>query len=208
LVDASTGADLLVVGTTGAGALTSALLGSVAHAAIRRSACPVLLVPAPAGELTGRVIVGFDGSDASADALAWAVREAVLRAAEVVIVHAWSIGYSIPAIGWKEARHRATRDATTLLQHGVELATAQESDVRVVVRLVENAPSAALLDEAAPSDLLVVGSRGHGALRSALLGSVARAVTDAAKHPVVVVRHTATDGQARHSTHGGAASVH
>jgi nucleotide-binding universal stress UspA family protein len=37
-------------------------------------------------------------------------------------------------------------------------------------------------------DMIVVGSRGHGALASALLGSVSRGVTSESKRPVTIVR--------------------
>ncbi|PRW76295.1 universal stress protein, partial [Pseudomonas fluorescens] len=44
LVDASVGADLLVVGSRGRGAARSALLGSVALHCVTHAACPVIVV--------------------------------------------------------------------------------------------------------------------------------------------------------------------
>lgn len=51
LVDASWGAELVVVGTEVHFALASLLLGSVAGACVRRCHCPVAVVPAAAREL-------------------------------------------------------------------------------------------------------------------------------------------------------------
>jgi nucleotide-binding universal stress UspA family protein len=53
LVELSTDADLLVVGSRGRGGFTEMLLGSVSHAAVLHAACPVVVVPSP-GEDRGR----------------------------------------------------------------------------------------------------------------------------------------------------------
>jgi nucleotide-binding universal stress UspA family protein len=40
------------------------------------------------------------------------------------------------------------------------------------------------------ADLIVVGSRGHGAITSALLGSVSRGILAESRRPVMIVRST------------------
>ena len=47
LLDAARAADVLVLGSHGHGRIFQAVLGSVAAACVRRSTCPVIVVPAP-----------------------------------------------------------------------------------------------------------------------------------------------------------------
>jgi nucleotide-binding universal stress UspA family protein len=50
LLDASTGASLVVVGSRGAGRVMGLILGSVSQAVVGRAGCPVLVVPPAAGK--------------------------------------------------------------------------------------------------------------------------------------------------------------
>ena len=72
LLDAADGAEELVVGHRGRGAVASALLGSVGMSTVRHATCPVTVVP-PRGVATGPVpvgvVVGLDASEATRAAL-------------------------------------------------------------------------------------------------------------------------------------------
>lgn len=186
LVADAADSDLLVVGTTGAGAAESFLLGSVAHAVARTSPCPVALVPdvdLPAR--TGRIVVGVDGSKPAMAALDWATDLADGTESELVVVHAWQ--YSKPDDEPSEGHDRAQVDAALVLEQAVE--RSRERGLGPVRgELVEASPAVALVGLAETADLLVVGSRGRGGLRSMLFGSVAHAVAQHSPRPVVVVR--------------------
>lgn len=87
-----------------------------------------------------------------------------------------------------DAAWSALRDeARQILEHLVD-----EIDVSVPVDLVtlEGDPGAALCQAAADrdADVVVVGSRGRGVLKRALLGSVSTYVTNNAPCPVLVTR--------------------
>ena len=146
--------------------------------------------------MAGRIVVGVDGSEEAAAALRWAAEEATLRGARVEAVHAWSYvpvttaadSGLVPMV-WTESTElvEATRDAATrLAEEQVEVVLGTGHDVQI--SLVQGDASDALLEAAAGADLLVVGNRGRGALKEALLGSTSGRVADHAPCPVVIVR--------------------
>jgi nucleotide-binding universal stress UspA family protein len=188
LAKESKAADMVVLGTSGAGAVESMLLGSVAHAVARNGDCPVVLVPDVhlPRNAHGVVVVGIDGSASANAALDWAVAEADRRDAELAVVHAWRDTYGT-VIDDEEAHDLRRVDAALELDIAVERArTIARGAVRGV--LVEGRAADAILESGLHADLVVVGSRGRGALRSTLFGSVAHAVAERAKRPVAIIR--------------------
>jgi nucleotide-binding universal stress UspA family protein len=187
LVDRSSAADLLVVGNSGRSAFRSMLLGSTAHAVSRRSECPVAIVRDDRRPTTGLVGVGVDGSPASDAALEWAIDEADRRGARLLVVHAWEPMYDAEPSGTPVAREIAEIDASRVLDRAVERAN-ERGGGDVTSRLTRDLAWHALQAASHEVDLLVVGSRGRGEVRSLLFGSVAHAVTQSVRCPVVVTR--------------------
>lgn len=140
-------------------------------------------------------MVGVDGSEHGAAALRWATAEARLRGATLVALHAWTFVPPPPLgapdllavpVGDVAGDLEAERSAA---QRVLDAALADGAGgVAVEPRLVEGDAAEALVDGAADADLVVVGTRGHGGLKSALLGSVSHHVIQHAPCPVVVVR--------------------
>lgn len=127
-----------------------------------------------------RVVVGVDGSEESRRAMTWALAEARRRGAELLVVHVWE--YASGCYGVITDTEMAVRD--DLARWVRDLDTA---GVEVRTLLVEGRPARELTKAAEGADLLVVGSRGRGGMRSALLGSVSTGCIHHATCPVVVV---------------------
>ncbi|KIF01127.1 universal stress protein UspA [Streptomyces sp. RSD-27] len=137
---------------------------------------------------TARIVVGLDGSPSSQAALRWAVRYAGLVGAAVDAVTAWEVpgeaSWSAPAVDatfdQEDAQRRLVEEVRTVL--------GEEGASLVRERLVHGHPAEVLVDAAYGADMLVVGSRGRGAFRRALLGSVSQQVALHATCPVTIVR--------------------
>jgi len=125
------------------------------------------------------VAAGLDGSPESLAAVEWAAREALLRGAELMIVHAGDqTPYEYVPLG---------RPADMLLQVQADLMD-RHTGLTVAVHQVPGPSAAALSAAADEAELLVLGTRGPGRAAGFLLGSVARAVVAHAGRPVVLVR--------------------
>jgi nucleotide-binding universal stress UspA family protein len=198
LVERSRTALLLVVGSRGRGGGRSALLGSVALHCATHAACPVVVVhpsPVPA-DRPPRIVVGVDGSAGSRIALAAAIEEATRRAGLVEVVACyqvtdyWTDLSSVVVPSVEEVRERLGRAARDLVESVLtERGDRGAADAPAFrVEVLEGPAGEVLTRHSRGADLLVVGSRGRGAFRALLLGSIALNCAMHAECPVMVVR--------------------
>ena len=195
LIDAGVGAELVVLGARGLGALGSMFFGSTSTRVAARCSAPVVVVPRSAQRSQpprSRVVVGVDGSAHSDVAVRFALDEARRRSVGVLAIAV----YELPLIDrWREHSifygdvQKAAR--TSAEDHLVEtlarLRTPQDRDVDVEQRVESGRAARVLVDAGQDALMTVVGSRGRGEVRGVLLGSVSQAVLHHARHPVVVV---------------------
>jgi nucleotide-binding universal stress UspA family protein len=186
--------DEIVVGATGHSGVLNGIVGSVTTGVAHRAHVPVIVVPSAAqtqiGEAMRTIVVGVDGSPESLLALEWAYTEALASGAELNVVHAWICPYTLSDRSVREVRKPMEFAAAKVLQSSLESLGSRLTDGSVVIHstLCEQTPAEALLKESEVAEILVVGSRGRGGLRSLVLGSVSRAVLHRAGCPVAVVR--------------------
>jgi nucleotide-binding universal stress UspA family protein len=135
-----------------------------------------------------RIVVGYDGSPASLDALHWAAAEAdrlhaplrIVEAFDPVIAAGPTKGNVVPLA----VVHRARERTLHTLAERVRL---QNSGLTVETRLHEARPAEALLEESEYARLVVLGSRGLGGWSGLILGSVTVQLSAYAPCPTVVI---------------------
>ncbi len=143
-----------------------------------------------------RILLALDGS-ASADraralvaSLAWPAGSVVRVVAALDVSPALWGGPWIPAVpvDADEMEAEAVTQLTRVVQDAA--GSLEAAGLTVDAELLRGRPSAAIVEEARlwKPELTVVGSRGHGPLETAVLGSVSGAVVDHADCPVLVAR--------------------
>ena len=138
-----------------------------------------------------RILVATDGSVSSTEAVQFGVELAAEHAAELMFVHVVPVVDMVPATGFGIGGaypHEPSGEDTALLEDAA--AVAVEHGVVSTTALLRGETVREILGyaESHDVDVIVVGSRGQGALSAALLGSVSREILHKAKRPVVVVR--------------------
>ncbi|MFJ9083605.1 universal stress protein [Streptomyces sp. NPDC102384] len=126
--------------------------------------------------------VGTDASRESVHAADWAAREALRRRLPLRLVQAAGTERPAPRLPDVDLPDRGVLDVVAL-----RLSYAHPA-LEIIARRRAEQPVAALLEAAAESETLVLGSRGFTGYSGFLVGSVALAVTARTTRPVVLVR--------------------
>lgn len=138
-----------------------------------------------------RILVGVDGSEASLKAAKWAVDLAA--ATEATVTYAYSIVpvvypaemMWVPTIEFERAQLQASEKVLGQMRE-----TTARAGVGIETITLHGPAAEAIADEAKARayDLVAVGSRGHGAVKRLLMGSVASRLVHICERPVLVVR--------------------
>ncbi len=138
------------------------------------------------------IVVGVDGSPASAAALAWAARYARAMGATVRAVMAWhyptAAGPAPVGVAASSVTPEVEQSGHEIMDQAIAAAFGDPPGVDIERRIAYGHPAQVLIDASKDADLLVVGSRGHGGFTGMMLGSVSTHCVTQAYCPVTVVR--------------------
>ena len=150
-----------------------------------------------------KILVAFDGSEASKHALDHAVNIAEPFGAEVIVLSVVPrvMMPVFPDEGFGAAPITAAQDMSEYQSkmkgiYNLSLEDAKKDinehfpDLKVTTKLMEGRPSATIVSEAdaQEADLIVIGSRGIGGITGWILGSTSRNVVESCTKPILVVK--------------------
>ena len=139
-----------------------------------------------------RIVIAYDGSEGSREALAAGVETARATGAVATLVYVRHT--PLPIVGdpfYERSLSKELRRGRDVLAEARVFAA--DAGVVAETELLEGDAAEQILDLARLRDaeLIVVGSRGRGAVAEALLGSVSHAIVHGADRPVLVARRRA-----------------
>ena len=184
------GADLLVVGSCHRGPVGRTVLSGTTERLLHGAPCPVAIAPHDFDGMTlGAVGVGYDASPEAEVALDWALALAKDAGARLELEGVVEPVVIAAPMGGIPYSYETLTDSlrAELREELTEAARRAGDDVEVTVNEFEGPAADRLASAARGVDLLVVGSRGYGPLRSIMVGSVGHALSHTCPRPLVIV---------------------
>lgn len=149
--------------------------------------------------MSREIVAGVDGSPESLAAAEWAAREARRRRLPLRLVHAWR--WQPMDIPLEMDRPSQERTADDVLRKAEAAMAERHPGLALTAEVLSDTPAAALLSTEDRAEMLVIGSRGYGAIAGFLLGSHGQQIIAGARRPVVAVR--SRDGEGGGDPEGG-----
>jgi nucleotide-binding universal stress UspA family protein len=185
-------ASAIVLGSARHGPAARVMLGSTAGALLTGAPCAVAVAPLGYADTKNelkRVGVAVDGSAQSWRALqaaATLARDADVRLSmmTVAVPHHYALGGALSPYSREQYEQRKEREDEAVLE---EARDRLPDDLEAESVLLHGDPAEALPEAGADLDLLMVGSRGYGPAKGAILGSVSAKLIAASPCPVLVV---------------------
>ncbi len=193
------GADVVVVGWRGHGAVRRLLMGSVSRAVVRRAASPVLVVRRRPTEVS-KFVIGLDASAHARRAVAFVASLPAPRDGEVTLVSVVE-RMAVPSQVLVSARVRGSAAAEVGRINDERTASAKAAQeraatdlrrqgwrVKLVVATGEPLRELLAVAAGARAHVVAIGARSASGVRQLLLGSVAEGVLNRCPRAVLVVR--------------------
>ncbi|HEU4331522.1 MAG TPA: universal stress protein [Lapillicoccus sp.] len=193
LIEASRGADTVVVGSRGRRAFPAFLLGATSLEVAAHAASPVVVVRegGHSGNASGPVVVGIEGTATSTEALAFAFAYASAHGLSLTALHGYQVEYAdgvFSRLAAEDSRIRLSQEERALTAEAMAGWQEKYPDVQATAITLQAHPVDALVDASTAASIVVIGGRHHGRIAGALLGSVGHGVLHGAHCPVAVVR--------------------
>jgi nucleotide-binding universal stress UspA family protein len=192
LLDAAETAELLVFGSRGHGGFAGLLLGGVSQRLATHAPCPVIVVRGRADATEGPIAVGVDDSDTTEHVLSTAFAAAAGRGTGLVAVRTYLpavplyYGYAVPAATIATPEQDTAERAR--LEEQLAPWRVKYPDVSVETVVSHDSAAGVLVGISHGTQLVVVGSRGHGVIVGSMLGSTGLQLLHHADCPVYVDR--------------------
>lgn len=182
------GRDMLVLGTHARERFGGLPFSTRAVRIAARAGGSVVVIPDSGDRPGNGIVVGLDGSEVSAAALAFAAREAARLGESLKAVHSWHAPrpwsdepIALPAEPEEEEEQRVLSEAMAGLGEDYP-------DLDITTEVVFARAANALYDSSLGARMLVVGSHGRKGFEKAWLGSTSEEIILAMPCPVAVIR--------------------